>query len=119
MAIVRTLLRRAPVRQQEAVRIANLEIDFLQHKASRSGVRLDLTPKEFQLLALLVRRAGEVVTRTMIASAVWNMNFDSDSNVVDVHIRRLLSKVDPPHERKLIHTERGIGYCLRLEREGP
>jgi two-component system copper resistance phosphate regulon response regulator CusR len=78
----------------------------------RGGKRLDLTPKEFMLLALLVRRAGEVLSRTLIAEQVWDMNFDSATNVVDVHVRRLRSKVDDPFERKLIRTVRGIGYVL-------
>ena len=79
---------------------------------TRAGKRLDLTPKEFSLLSLLARRAGEVLSRTMIAEQVWDMNFNSDSNVVDVHVRRLRMKMDDPFERKLIHTVRGVGYVL-------
>ena len=94
------------------VRIADLEIDLARHRATRGGQRLDLTPKEFALLSLLARRAGEVLSRTLIAEQVWDMNFDSDTNVVDVHVRRLRSKVDDPFERKLIHTVRGVGYVL-------
>jgi len=78
----------------------------------RAGKKLDLTPKEFALLALLVRRTGEVLSRTAIAEQVWDMNFDGGTNVVDVHVRRLRSKVDEPFDRKLIHTVRGIGYML-------
>jgi two-component system, OmpR family, copper resistance phosphate regulon response regulator CusR len=112
LARVRTLLRRSPARQPDGLRIGDLEIDFHAHRAVRSGKRLDLTPKEFSLLSLLARRTGEVVTRTVIAGQVWDMNFDSHTNVVDVHIRRLRAKVDDPFERKLIRTVRGVGYVL-------
>jgi two-component system copper resistance phosphate regulon response regulator CusR len=112
LARVRTLLRRSPVRQPDVLRIADLEIDFHAHRATRAGQRLDLTPKEFSLLSLLARRNGEVVTRTIIASQVWDMNFDGHTNVVDVHIRRLRAKVDDPFEKKLIRTVRGVGYML-------
>lgn len=109
---VRTILRRGPLRQPETLQIADLAIDLLRHKAARAGVRLDLTPKEFALLSLLARRQGEVLSRTLIADQVWDMNFDSDTNVVDVAIRRLRAKVDDPFPKKLIHTIRGIGYVL-------
>ena len=112
LARVRSILRRGPARAPDAVRVADLEIDMMRHKATRAGQRLDLTPKEFALLALLARRAGEVLSRTLIAEQVWDMNFDSDSNVVDVHVRRLRAKADDPFERKLIHTVRGAGYVL-------
>jgi two-component system copper resistance phosphate regulon response regulator CusR len=112
LARVRSLLRRGPARQPDTLRVADLELDLLRHKATRAGQRLDLTPKEFALLALLARRTGEVLSRTLIAEQVWDMNFDSDSNVVDVHVRRLRSKVDVPFEVKLIHTVRGVGYVL-------
>jgi two-component system copper resistance phosphate regulon response regulator CusR len=81
-------------------------------KAFRQGKRLDLTPREFSLLSLFARRAGEVLSRTLIAEQIWDMNFDSDSNVVDVHVRRLRAKVDEPYDVKLIHTTRGVGYVL-------
>lgn len=112
LARVRTILRRGPVRSSGILRIADLELDPLSHKAVRAAKRLDLTPKEFLLLALFVRRAGEVLSRTLIAEQVWDMNFDCGTNVVDVHVRRLRSKVDDPFERKLIRTVRGIGYVL-------
>ncbi len=112
LARVRTILRRGPTRQPETLQIADLEIDLLKHKATRSGKKLDLTPKEFALLSLLVRRSGEVISRTLIAEQVWDMNFDSDTNVVDVAVRRLRSKVDDPFERKLIQTVRGVGYVI-------
>lgn len=112
LARVRTILRRGAARQPETVRVADLEIDLLKHKVQRDGRRLDLSPKEFALLSLLMRRAGEVLSRTLIAEQVWDMNFDSDTNVVDVHIRRLRAKVDDPFPTKLIHTVRGAGYVL-------
>ena len=114
LARIRSILRRGPVRQPEVFRISDLEIDVPHFKASRGGSRIDLTPKEFQLLSLLARRPGEVFTRTVIAEQVWDMNFDSDTNVVDVHIRRLRSKVDEPFATKLIHTVRGLGYVLEV-----
>ncbi|MFO0843844.1 MAG: heavy metal response regulator transcription factor [Gemmataceae bacterium] len=112
LARIRTLLRRGPVRQPDAVQVADLEIDLSRHRATRAGQRLDLTPKEFVLLTLLARRAGEVLTRTLIAEQVWDMNHGGDSNVVDVHVRRLRTKVDTPFDKKLIHTVRGVGYVL-------
>jgi two-component system copper resistance phosphate regulon response regulator CusR len=115
LARVRSLLKRAPVRQQEVLRVADLEMDLARHKAMRGGQRIDLTAKEFVLLALLARRAGEVLSRTMIAEAVWDMNFDSDTNVVDVNVRRLRGKVDDPYAHKLIKTVRGVGYVLDAE----
>jgi two-component system copper resistance phosphate regulon response regulator CusR len=113
LARIRTILRRGPNRRSEMLRCADLELDPLSHKAFRAGKRLDLTPKEFLLLALFVRRAGEVLTRTLIAEQVWDMNFDCGTNVVDVHVRRLRSKVDDPFVKKLIHTIRGVGYVLQ------
>ena len=115
LARVRSLLRRGPARPQENIRMADLEIDLLRQRATRAGQRLDLTTKEFLLLTLLARRAGEVLSRTLIAEAVWDMNFDSDTNVVDVHVRRLRSKVDEPFPLKLIRTVRGAGYVLQSE----
>lgn len=112
LARVRSLLRRGPSRQQENIRMADLEIDLLRQRATRAGQRLDLTTKEFLLLSLLARRAGEVLSRTIIAEAVWDMNFDSDTNVVNVNVRRLRRKVDEPFPLKLIHTVRGAGYVL-------
>ncbi|MGO8795068.1 MAG: heavy metal response regulator transcription factor [Candidatus Sulfotelmatobacter sp.] len=112
LARVRSLLRRPPPRVQETLRMADLEIDLLRQRATRAGQRLDLTSKEFLLLSLLARRAGEVLSRTLIAESVWDMNFDSDTNVVDVNVRRLRSKVDDPFSLKLIRTVRGAGYVL-------
>jgi len=112
LARVRTILRRGPLRQPDVLTIGDLVVDLVRHKALRANQRLDLSPKEFALLSLLVRRAGEVVSRTLIAEQVWDMNFDSDTNVVDVAVRRLRAKVDDPYETKLIHTLRGVGYVL-------
>jgi two-component system copper resistance phosphate regulon response regulator CusR len=112
LARVRSILRRGPVRQAPLLCSADIEVDLARHRASRAGRALELTPKEFQLLSLLMRHAGEVLSRTLIAEQVWDINFDSDSNVVEVHMRRLRSKVDDPFERKLIHTVRGVGYVL-------
>jgi len=115
LARIRTILRRGPARRPETLRVADLEVDLAAHRASRAGRRLDLTPKEFLLLSLLARRAGEVLSRTLIAEQVWDMNFDSGTNVVEVHVRRLRSKVDDPFARKLIRTVRGVGYVLEAE----
>jgi len=112
LANVRTLLRRGPGRQPEILQVHDLKIDLIQHRVTRGGSRIDLTPKEFQLLALLARRKGETLSRTVIAEQVWDMNFDSDTNVVDVHIRRLRSKIELPDQARLIQTVRGMGYVL-------
>jgi two-component system copper resistance phosphate regulon response regulator CusR len=112
LARVRSILRRGPGRQPDVIRIGDLELDLMQHKAVRGGKPLELTPKEFNLLSLLARRKGDVLSRTLIAEQVWDMNFDSDTNVVDVAVRRLRSKVDDPFAKKLIHTVRGVGYVL-------
>lgn len=109
---IRTLLRRGPIRESERLQIADMEIDVLKRRVIRSGNRIDLTAKEFALLHLLAKRHGEVLSRSLIASQVWDMNFDSDTNVVDVAVRRLRAKVDDPFPRKLIHTVRGMGYVL-------
>jgi two-component system copper resistance phosphate regulon response regulator CusR len=114
LARVRTLLRRGPAREPEHIDIADLAIDVLKRRVSRGDTRIDLTPKEFTLLHLLAQRQGEVLSRSLIASQVWDMNFDSDTNVVDVAIRRLRAKVDDPFQMKLIHTIRGMGYVLEV-----
>jgi two-component system copper resistance phosphate regulon response regulator CusR len=116
LARVRSLLRRSTAQSENTLRMADLEIDLLRHRATRHGQKLDLTAKEFVLLSLLAQRAGEVLSRTLIAEAVWDMNFDSDTNVVDVNVRRLRSKVDDPFPIKLIHTVRGAGYVLEADR---
>ncbi len=115
LARVRTLLRRGPPREVEQFQVADLHLDLLRRKVMRNGERLTLTNKEFALLHLLLSREGEVLSRTLIASQVWQMNFDSDTNVVDVAIRRLRAKVDDPYPLKLIHTVRGMGYMLEVQ----
>jgi two-component system copper resistance phosphate regulon response regulator CusR len=112
LARVRTILRRGPGRQLEVLQVADLRLDVPRRKATRSGVRLDLTAKEFGLLELLIRHEGEPLSRTIIAEQVWDVNFDSDFNVLEVAVRRLRSKVDDPFPMKLIHTVRGVGYVL-------
>ena len=113
MARVRSLLRRSPVQTEEQLRVHDLEIDMQKHRATRAGDALNLTPKEFLLLAHLARSAGEVVSRTEIVSQVWDMSFEPDTNVVDVVVRRLRAKVDDPYDTKLVHTIRGVGYVLK------
>ena len=113
LARVRSVLRRSPAREAEQLRVEDLEIDTRRHKAVRSGTALNLTAKEFLLLAHLARFAGEVVARTEIVEQVWDINFETDTNVVDVMVRRLRAKVDDPFKTKLIHTVRGAGYVLK------
>ena len=115
LARVRTLLRRSTgSRHQEPqhVRVADLELDLLRRRVTRSGQRINLTAKEFALLELLLRRRGEVLPRSLIASQIWDMNFDSDTNVIDVAVRRLRAKMDDGFAPKLIRTVRGMGYVL-------
>jgi two-component system copper resistance phosphate regulon response regulator CusR len=116
LARVRTLLRRGKAREPESLpntlQAADLELDVLRRRASRAGQRIELTAKEFALLELFMRRQGEVLPRSLIASQVWDMNFDSDTNVIDVAVRRLRGKMDDPFEPKLIRTVRGMGYVL-------
>jgi len=113
LARIDTILRRGPQHcSPNVIRIADLEIDLARCRVIRNGTRIDLTAKEFQLLSLLATRVGEVISRTEITERVWDMNFDSDTNLIDVHIRRLRSKVDDPFPTKLIHTARGLGYVV-------
>ena len=114
LARVRTLLRRGPPREVELFQVGDLQLDVLRRRVLRGAERITLTNKEFALLQLLISRSGEVLSRAQIASQVWQMNFDSDTNVVDVAIRRLRAKVDDPFTPKLIHTVRGMGYTLEM-----
>lgn len=114
LARVRTLLRRGPPREVAQFQVADLQLDVLRRRVTRAGERITLTNKEFALLHLLISREAEVLSRAQIASQVWHMNFDSDTNVVDVAIRRLRAKVDDPYPLKLIHTVRGMGYTLEV-----
>ena len=115
VARIRTLLRRGPVREDELIRIADLEIDVLRRRVRRGAATIALTAQEFSLLHLLARRQGQVLSRALIASQVWDMNFDSDTNVIDAAVRRLRRKVDDPFARKLIHTRRGMGYVCEAQ----
>jgi len=112
LARVRALLRRRWDRPPELIEVADLQIDLLRHRAERGSQRLELAPREFRLLSFLARRRGEVLSRLLIAEHVWDMNFEGDSNVVDVAVRRLRIKVDEPFDTHLIHTVRGLGYVL-------
>lgn len=115
LARVGALLRRGPTATESTntrMAVSDLEMDLLSRKAWRAGQRLDLTAKEFSLLALLARRKGQILSRTTIAEQVWDMNFDSDTNVVEVAVRRLRSKMDDPFKPKLLHNVRGMGYVL-------
>ncbi len=112
LARIRSILRRGPVREINIINIVDLEINAIKHQVRRNGLRIDLTPKEFQLLLLMARRQGEVLSRTFIAEQVWEINFNSDTNVVDVAVRRLRRKVDDCFDNKLIHTVRGVGYVF-------
>ncbi len=112
LARVQALLRRGRSQEPTLLRLADLELDLARRRAQRGGRRLDLTAKEFNLLALLLRRQGQVLSRTTLAEQVWDMNFDSDTNVIDVAVRRLRSKLDDPYDTNLLHTVRGMGYVL-------
>ena len=118
LARVRTLLRRGKTPHAlEKLAVADLELDLLHRRVTRAGNRIDLTAKEFALLELLMRRHSEVLPRSLIASQVWDMNFDSDTNVIDVAVRRLRAKIDDQFDAKLIQTVRGMGYVLRAPDE--
>ena len=114
LARVHSILRRGKTRELMVLHAADLELDLRRRRARRGHSRIELTGKEFALLALFMQRQGEVLSRAYIASQVWDMNFDSDTNVVDVAVRRLRAKIDDPYPRKLIHTLRGMGYVLEV-----
>lgn len=116
---IRTILRRGVVREADHFHLADLELDLVRRRVTRQQQVIVLTNKEFALLHLFLRRAGDVLSRTQIASEVWDMNFDSDTNVVDVAVKRLRNKVDQPYPIKLIHTIRGIGYVCEVRPCGP
>jgi len=112
LARVRALLRRGKERESDVLRLGDLEVHVLRRRVERSGQRIDLTAKEYALLLLFLRRRGEVLSRTLIAEQVWDMNFDSDTNVVEVAVRRLRAKIDDPFPTRLLHTVRGFGYVM-------
>ena len=115
VARIRTLLRRGPVREEEQIRIGDMEIDVLRRRVRRGGSVIVLTAQEFALLYLMARRQGQVLSRSLIASHVWDINFDSDTNVIDAAVRRLRRKIDDPFDQKLIHTRRGMGYVCEMQ----
>jgi two-component system copper resistance phosphate regulon response regulator CusR len=117
LARIRSVLRRGAAKAEPVLKVADLEVDLQRRRVMRAGRRIDLTAKEYALLDHLMRRAGEVSSRTLIAEQVWDMNFDSDTNVVDVAVRRLRAKIDDGQALKLIHTVRGVGYVLEAREE--
>jgi two-component system, OmpR family, copper resistance phosphate regulon response regulator CusR len=111
LARVRIILRRGqPQKQEEVLALGDLHVDVPKRRVERNGTRISLTNKEFNLLQFFMQNQGQVLSRALIASRVWDMNFDSDSNVVDVAVRRLRQKIDEPFEKRLIHTVHGVGY---------
>lgn len=112
LARIQSILRRTGAREADTLIVADLEIDWLRQNVRRGGLKIQLTAKEFALLSLFARRRGEILSRTLISEKVWDMNFDSDTNVVDVSIRRLRAKIDDLFDLKLIHTVRGRGYVF-------
>ena len=117
MVRIKALLRRGSVNRSSVLRIADLELDRLSQQVRRAGKKIELTGKEYALLEYLMSNAGRVVSRTMIIDHVWDQSFDGATNIVDVYVRHLRNKVDEPHERKLIHTVRGVGYAIREDDE--
>jgi two-component system copper resistance phosphate regulon response regulator CusR len=112
VARIRSLLRRKNQTVGDTLSLADLYVDLIKHKVSRNSIAIALTPKEFSLLVFLLQHTGEVLTRALIAEKVWDINFDSDTNVIDVVVRRLRQKIDDPFDKKLLHTIRGIGYVI-------
>ena len=116
LARIKSLLRRGQQKEDSnLITIADLELDLRKRRVTRAGQRIDLTAKEFALMELFMRRRGEILPRTLIASQIWDMNFDSDTNVVEVAIKRLRSKIDSNFSPKLIQNIRGMGYVLEVE----
>jgi two-component system copper resistance phosphate regulon response regulator CusR len=115
LARVRSLMRRTPERREETISVGDLEIDPRRHKVTRAGIALTLTRKEFSLLLCLASCPGDVVSRTEIVEKIWEINFDTGTNALDVMMRRLRAKVDDPFEKKMIQTIRGVGYVLRAD----
>jgi two-component system copper resistance phosphate regulon response regulator CusR len=112
LARIRAVLRRPSQSVDPVLRVGDMEIDLIRRRVRRGNVRIDLTAQEFALVKLLAERQGEVVTRAIVTSQVWDMNFDSDTNVVEVAVKRLRAKIDSPFEKKLLHTVRGMGYVM-------
>lgn len=112
LARVQALLRRGHAQDLTVMQLGDLHLDLVRHRATRSGRRLDLSAQDFKLLALFLNRQGQVLSRTILAEQIWDINFDCDSNVVDVAVRRLRQKIDDPFPVKLLHTVRGVGYVM-------
>jgi len=112
LARMQNILRRGSTQPATLLRVADVELDLVRRRVTRAGQRIELTPKEHTLLEYFMRHEGEMCSRTLIAENVWDMHFDSDTNVVDVAVRRLRAKIDDPHPTKLIHTLRGVGYVF-------
>jgi two-component system copper resistance phosphate regulon response regulator CusR len=117
LARLHALTRRGRAQEPAQLRMADLQIDLMARKAYRGNTRIDLTAKEFALLAVLARRKGEIISKTAIAELVWDMNFDSNTNVVEVAIKRLRAKIDAPYSPKLLHTIRGMGYVMEVRED--
>ncbi len=118
VARLQALTRRGRTQDAAQLKVGDLSIDLLARKVTRGATRIDLTAKEFALLSVLARRQGEVLSKTAIAELVWDMNFESNTNVVEVAIKRLRAKIDGPYATNLLHTVRGMGYVLEARREG-
>jgi len=114
LARIHAVLRRGSAQEPTVLELGDLSLDLARRKVTRASERIDLTAKEFTLLTLLLRRQGEVISRTVLAEKVWEMNFDGDTNAIEVAVRRLRSKLDDPFDTKLLHTVRGMGYVLEL-----
>jgi len=113
LARVRSLLRRGQTETKTVLQVGNLTLDLVSHKVNRNGEEIDLTGKEYSLLEYFMRNEGKVLTRTMIAEHVWDYNFDTFTNVIDVYVNHLRKKIDKKHSEKLLHTLRGVGYVMR------
>lgn len=113
LARVRSLLRRGQSEAQTVLQVSDLTLDLISHKVNRNGEEIELTGKEYSLLEYFMRNVGKVLTRTMIAEHVWDYNFDTFTNVIDVYVNHLRKKIDKSHEQKLLHTLRGVGYVMK------
>jgi two-component system copper resistance phosphate regulon response regulator CusR len=118
LARLQVLTRRGQAREVTLLRVGDLQVDLIRRRVARAGQRIDLTAKEFALVALLARRQSEILSKTAIAEAVWDMNFDSNTNVVEVAVKRLRAKIDAPFAQPLLHTIRGMGYVMEERGEG-
>lgn len=114
LARIHAVSRRGTTQEPTSLYLGDLSLDLARRRVTRAGARIDLTAKEFNLLALLLRRHGEVISRTVLAEKVWEMSFDGDTNAIEVAVRRLRAKLDDPFDTKLLHTVRGMGYVLEL-----